>query len=143
MFDPSVLQPTEASIDKRFTLDEANRSLTYLTPIAADIAAVYQQILELRSELDNLDPGELREVTEREYRQTMDRLGELVDELHAVGVELRDFERGRVEFPASHDGQDILLIWERGESEIQSWRDPESAEDVTHPVESLQVEQVS
>jgi hypothetical protein len=43
--------------------------------------------------------------------------------LHLVGVELKDFERGLVDFPALHQDREVLLCWHRGEDEIAFWHE--------------------
>lgn len=131
MFDPSVVPVVNAPRPGRkyFSVEEANRALPYVSRIAVDIAEVYGQVIELRNELENLDDGELRDLTEREYETTMDRLGGLVDELHVTGVELRDFELGRVDFPAVHDDQEIMLAWQTGELSVTRWHYSDSDDD--------------
>ena len=39
-------------------------------------------------------------------------------ELEDLGIELRDLESGLVDFPAILDGNEVLLSWKLGESEI-------------------------
>lgn len=140
MFDPSVVPAvnTPRPGRKYFSAAEANRSLPYVSRVAVDIAEVYSQVIELRNELENLDEGTLRNLTEREYETTMDRLGGLVDELHLTGVELRDFELGRVDFPAVFDNQEIMLAWQTGELAVTRWHYAQSEDDETFAVESLQ-----
>ncbi|MEM9882262.1 MAG: DUF2203 family protein [Planctomycetota bacterium] len=126
-----------AAAAKVFSLDEANRALPYVSRVAVDIAEVYAQVIELRAELEGLDDGELRTLTEREYETTMDRLGGLVDELHLTGAELRDFERGRVEFPGRLGHRRIMLSWEAGAAAVTGWHDAEADDDTLHPVADL------
>ena len=139
MFEPSVVPTvaTPARGRKTFSLAESNRALPYISRVAVDVADVYGQVIELRSELENLDDGSLRNLTEREYETTMDRLGTLVDELHNVGVELRDFELGRVDFPSAHDDRLIMFTWQIGETSVMRWHDTEADDDQTHPIEAL------
>jgi hypothetical protein len=53
----------------------------------------------------------------------MDHLSELVDELRVVGVELKDFEKGLVDFPAVHEGREVFLCWHWGEDKVQTWHE--------------------
>ena len=106
----SITTPLTLDPDKKyFTVAQANNALPYVSRVVEDIAVVYGRIIELRRGADK--PGGPDPDTEKEYEVTMDRLSELVDELHAVGVELKDFELGLVDFPAIHDGRDVLLCW--------------------------------
>ncbi|MBB6428586.1 DUF2203 domain-containing protein [Algisphaera agarilytica] len=139
MFDPTVVPAVNPPRPGRkyFSVDEANRALPYISRVAVDITEVYSQVIELRSELENLDEGDLRNLTEREYETTMDRLGGLVDELHLAGVELRDFELGRIDFPAVYDNQEIMLAWQTGETSVGRWYYPENDDDEHFMVDSL------
>lgn len=139
MFDPTVVPTVNAPRPGRkyFTIEEANRALPYISRVAVDIAEVYSQVIELRNELENLDDGSLRDLTEREYETTMDRLGGLVDELHHAGVELRDFELGLVDFPALHDQQEIMLAWQTGEMKVGRWHAAHGDNDELQSIDSL------
>lgn len=141
MFDHSVV-PVVAGPEpgrKFFSVHEANRALPYVSRVVADIAETYVQIIELRRELENLDDGALRNLTDREYETTMDRLGGLVDELHMTGAELRDFELGRVDFPAVYDNRPIMLTWESGKAEVSQWHHIDDDDESLYPVEELQI----
>ncbi|MEM1109698.1 MAG: DUF2203 family protein [Planctomycetota bacterium] len=118
-------------------MEEANRALPYVSRVAVDIAEVYGQVIELRNELENLDEGSLRDLTEREYEAMMDRLGGLIDELHLAGVELRDFELGRVDFPSVFEEQEIMLAWQAGELAVTRWHYAQSEDDETYAIETL------
>lgn len=137
MFDPSIV-PTIDQPDNgpaSFTVQQANLALPYVSRIVADITEVYSQILELRSELESLDDGDLRNLTEREYETTMDRLGELVDELHHVGVELRDFELGRVDFPSTRGDREVMLTWQSGHDRVRFWHEISANDDTLYPID--------
>ncbi len=118
----SITTPLILDAEKKiFSLAQANNALPYVSRVVEDITVVYARIIELRRGADH--PVGPTPDTEKEYEATMDRLSELVDELHAVGVELKDFELGLVDFPAIHEGRDVLLCWKRGESDIGHWHE--------------------
>jgi hypothetical protein len=121
------LQAYEAAdpAKRYFTVDEANRALPYVRRVITDVREVYQQIVSLRRNLEQ-QHGRSADPLEREYEQAMDRLSYLVDEVHAVGAELKDFERGLVDFPAQHEGRDILLCWHAGEDRVDHWHELEN-----------------
>lgn len=122
---------------KLFTLEEANRSLPYVSRIVSDVTEVYGQIVRLRRRLEDVPAGDEAFELERQYEHAMDRLGDLVDELHQVGVELKDFEKGLVDFPAEHAGRDILLCWHQGEHAIEYWHETDASYAGRQPVELL------
>ena len=43
--------------------------------------------------------------------------------LQDVGVQIKDFERGLVDFPHIRDGREVFLCWELSEDDIEFWHD--------------------
>jgi hypothetical protein len=43
----------------------------------------------------------------------------------AEGVQVKDMDRGLIDFPAQVEGQDALLCWHVGEERIAFWHSPE------------------
>ncbi len=135
-----IKTPQTADTDtKSFSLAQANSALPYVSRIVDDITEVYGRILEMRRNGDL--PGGSDGGAEAAYETAMDRLSVLVDELHAVGVELKDFELGLVDFPAIHEGRDILLCWKRGESGIGHWHETDAGLAGRQPVALLDTEE--
>ena len=111
---------------KYFTLAEANRALGYVSRIAEDIRTAYRHAVHLQERLEDAADGpELNEM-QRDYEQTIAKLNRFVDELHEVGVELKDYDQCLVDFPALHEGREVYLCWKRGEDEIRAWHEIDS-----------------
>jgi hypothetical protein len=108
---------------KYFSLAEANRSLTYVARVVEDLTRCYSKVIEFRRRIEATGSKEIREQMESAYESAMDDLSGYVDELHTVGVELKDFEKGLLDFPAMHDGREIFLCWHRGEKTVESWHE--------------------
>jgi hypothetical protein len=124
---------------KYFSVAEANRALPYVTRIVDDVVDIYDQIVTLRRKLERY-PDTIESIdAERAYEQAMDRLSGLVDELHDVGVELKDFEKGLVDFPALHDDREVLLCWHKGEAKVNHWHEVDAGAAGRHSVETLNV----
>lgn len=45
----------------------------------------------------------------------------LVEHLESLGVELRDLDRGLVDFPGERDGQPVWLCWRLEEPQVGFW----------------------
>jgi hypothetical protein len=40
-----------------------------------------------------------------------------------MGVQIKDFDRGLVDFPHLRDGREVFLCWELDEDDIAFWHD--------------------
>jgi hypothetical protein len=67
--------------------------------------------------LEKRDAEQLRGKLER----LSEELGETIAEITGQGVQVKDVERGLVDFPAVIDGRPALLCWLVGEERIGFW----------------------
>jgi hypothetical protein len=51
------------------------------------------------------------------------RLDELVHQIQASGVLLKDINMGLLDFPSLHEGREVYLCWRYGEDSVQYWHD--------------------
>jgi hypothetical protein len=120
-----------------FTQEEANAALAELRPLVQRLVADRQALLALGNELEevqtliggnggSLDPSRIGELQEAVAHAAAD-LAELVDEIQELGVQVKDLDRGLVDFPTRHpeSGETVLLCWELGEDEVAHWHDLE------------------
>lgn len=107
---------------KYFSVPEANRALPYVSRIVEDLTDCYGRVINYKRQMEGAAARENRQL-EAEYETAMDRLSGYMDELHHVGVELKDFEKGLLDFPALHEGREIYLCWHRGESNVRTWHE--------------------
>ena len=56
-----------------------------------------------------------------EVQQATAELVAVLEELERVGVQVKDLDRGLVDFPCLHRGRVVLLCWELGEDEVAYW----------------------
>ncbi len=106
-----------------FTLEQANQALVYVGRIVDDVTRTYGAAVEVRQRIEQPHVEDNVETLRDQYEQLMDRLNEYLDELHHAGVELKDFEKGLLDFPAVHQGREILLCWMQGEQRISTWHE--------------------
>ena len=46
-----------------------------------------------------------------------------VRRIQQIGIQIKDFDRGLVDFPHLRDGQEVFLCWELEEDDIEFWHD--------------------
>lgn len=124
---------------KYFTIDEANSALPLVRAIVADIVKKYGEVSERKARLDQIresrpsTAGNSDDVYSEELAQVEDdldkeisKLQEYIEELEALGVELKDISRGLVDFRSLMDGREVYLCWLLGEEEIGHWHELEA-----------------
>lgn len=116
-----------------FTPEEANRALERARPLAEQMVAHREALARAtaeRTELSgriagnggSIDPGELRRV-DAELEREAARVARCVLELSELGAQVKDLDRGLLDFPALRGGEEVLLCWHVGEGEIGFWHD--------------------
>jgi hypothetical protein len=68
-----------------------------------------------------------RRASWREYARALSFFLEAVQQVLALGIEIKDFDRGLFDFPHLRDGKVVLLCWQRGEDQIEWWHDVRAA----------------
>ena len=124
---------TAAPRKQHFTVAEANRRLPLVRAVVQDIVRLYGDVRERKERLDRLrsgrkrdghDPhGEELEQVEEELQKDVGRLQAYVAELNELGAELKDPERGLIDFRSMMDGREVYLCWLLGEEEIGWWHE--------------------
>lgn len=122
---------------KRFTLDQAERTLPLVKRVVADVVRVHAQASRLHAMLERIRDREQREQIEDELDTTVRRLEQLVDELTDIGCELRDYKRGIVDFVSTHQGRNIYLCWQLGQDRITGWQEIDVTTDAGKPIALL------
>lgn len=114
-----------------FTPSEANELLAEVRPLAESLVE-HRQGMRLAAErrarltariagnggdLDPQEPGELDEQFQRESQAVT----QAAERLERLGVLVKDLDTGLVDFPALHEGEEVLLCWQLGEDEVAHW----------------------
>jgi hypothetical protein len=117
---------------RTFTLDEAQDLLPVLE-------SLLRKALDGKKLIESVD-AELQAVAHRifmnggmsvnvvhlasrkaEREKTFQRVKDAMDEIAAIGVQVKDLDIGLLDFPCEVDGQVVLLCWKLGEKSITHW----------------------
>lgn len=115
---------------KLFTVEEANELLPTIVPKLIRIRELYAKLAVLRDSAraaasasqfgGGMEGGS-------GYVNTLYKVGELTTEFHELGVELKDYESGLIDFPSLRNDRVVLLCWKLGEGhEIEWWHEVEA-----------------
>ena len=116
---------------KLFTLSEANALLPTVRRIAGAIAHAHNRIAtsqeSARAAAENSARGGGFMADGPQYVTDLMSLAEHTGELEALGVQLKDYGRGLLDFPSMREGRVVLLCWQLGEGDrIEWWHDLET-----------------
>lgn len=113
---------------KLFTIQEANALLPDVRIILAKIQRAHRSLTFYRDEARKASAAAERGgggiADGVAYAGVLTELTLQMSELEGLGVQLKDFERGLVDFPSLRDGRVVLLCWQMGEGdELEWWHD--------------------
>lgn len=99
---------------RKFTPEQANRTLPLVRRIVADLLSRGQQLDRLSNEKEQPD-------TLRQMERLNDEIRALAEELENIGCLFKDwnFQTGLVDFPTEIDGEEVLLCWRSDEERIE------------------------
>jgi hypothetical protein len=117
---------------RTFSLDEAQSLLPVLEALLA-------RAMEAKEEAEQLD-GEVQLLRQRIFlsggilvdvaavqrnRKSLEaavqRAKDSIEEIDAIGVQVKDLDTGLLDFPTEIDGEIVLLCWQKGEEKIEYW----------------------
>lgn len=122
---------------KHFTPDEANDALEVVRPLTERLVERRLVLVRAQGELKHVrtkaagNGGGLDPETVNAAQASADAaLAGVEDALAALdelGVQVKDLDRGLIDFPAIHpeSGDVVLLCWHLGEDEVGFWHDLE------------------
>lgn len=117
---------------KLFSVEEANRLLSSVAPVVGRIQKCYRVVTAnkngARLAADKADTGGGGMPGGAKYTTALIELSTDAKHLEQLGVQLKDYERGLIDFPHRRDGRVVLLCWQLGEddSRIEWWHELEA-----------------
>ncbi len=110
---------------KLFTVAEANALLPTVQQILQRIQLARKKLAsyqdEAKAAAENADQGGGGMSDGLRYANFLIDFTSQTNELEVLGVQLKDFDRGLVDFPSLRDGRVVLLCWQIGEGDELEW----------------------
>lgn len=113
---------------KLFTIEEANALLPSVRQILRKIQRSRRRLSGYRKQsklaAEGADQGGGGMEGGGLYAAILTNFTDEIAELDDIGVQLKDFDRGLVDFPSLREGRVVLLCWQLGEGDqIEWWHD--------------------
>jgi hypothetical protein len=124
-----------------FTLTQANKTLPFVAQVVGDLVrrvAEFRKLEARRAKLADRapDPDETEELEKRlfDLEGEIERIGA---ELAPIGCQLKDLDRGLVDFLARNGDDVVCLCWLAGEPRIDWWHPLDTGVAGRRPVSEL------
>jgi hypothetical protein len=135
-----------------FDIDEADAALAEVGPLCATLADQREELIRLRDRTlaaqrpaTGVLPGAPAPLDEAEARRiklrmqgVIDQMAAAVARIDALGITLRDIERGLIDFPALVSGRQVWLCWQLGEDRIGYWHELDEGFGGRRPIAELE-----
>ena len=113
-----------------FTIAEANSLIPFIEPMLTEMRDLYSQVNAMRDDARAAavasEGGGGMQGGAR-YVEALYKIGKLTTDIHETGAELKDYDRGLIDFPSLRNDRLILLCWQLGEGpEIEWWHEPDA-----------------
>jgi hypothetical protein len=115
---------------KLFTVDEANRLLPAVEPILMQIRSCHLKVQSFRenaaaaAESAELGGGGMEGGSN--YVQALIDLSKQAIKIDEMGVQIKDFARGLIDFPSQREDRVVLLCWQLDDGpQIEWWHELE------------------
>jgi hypothetical protein len=128
-----MVAPKPPSGKKYFTVEQANATLPLVRSIVHDITALARDLRDRHERLSRIHPekrGALSEahqeemlLAQEEFERGQERMEGLIDELRRLGIELKDYFIGLIDFPCWMNGREVYLCWRQGEADVSHWHE--------------------
>ena len=115
---------------KLFTIDEANAMLPDIVPKLEAIRRLYEKIQDASDAAQAAASasefgGGMRGGTR--YVRSLYEVGKLTTEIAEMGVEVKDYTQGLIDFPSLRGERVVYLCWQLGEGDrIEWWHETEA-----------------
>jgi len=116
---------------KLFTLEEANSLLLNVRPIVWTIQRAHRRLVTQESAAKHAAEGAEHGggglPNGESYAELLIDLSVGAGQLEALGIQLKDYGHGLIDFPSMREGRVVLLCWKADEGDsIEWWHDVEA-----------------
>ena len=137
------------TVDRLFTVDEANKTLPYLRRVVADLVhdyklwqdtlAQYELAAARRRAMEDGGPDDDVEANTLERKATAlaKAIESYLAEITSVGAEVKGLPDGLIDFPGELEGRPVKWCWRLGEAAVEHWHDADAGFAGRQPITGL------
>ena len=128
------------SMQKIFTIPEANENLKIIRPIMDEVQVIREKILANQPDAwpaIEKSAGNGGNKTMSRLVEDFERLDALVHQILDTGVQIKDINIGLLDFSALRDGREVYLCWKYGEDDIAFWHEIDAGYAGRQPIETF------
>lgn len=127
-----------------YTVRDANKKLPELTRLLREMQALGLQLAELQGRgievkekiRSNGDHNPSEDVMLAQSERSLEETLQLaISQLSEWNIQLKDLQRGLVDFPARLEGRTVFLCWELGEEEVGFWHETDTGFSARLPID--------
>jgi hypothetical protein len=116
---------------KLFTVDEANSLLPSVRPIVKSIQKSHRRLITFQTAAkqaaQGAETGGGGMTSGPRYAALLVDLSSHAGQLENLGIQLKDYQQGLIDFPSMRDGRVVLLCWKADEGDkLEWWHDVEA-----------------
>ena len=110
---------------KHYPRDEAQAMLPHIRQWLKRIAQLHADLEKLDGRMCGLmAPGcDLGGELVNQWVRTLANLGDVLAEFQRREIQVKDVDRGLLDFPAIIGGKEVFLCWEQDEEDIEFWHE--------------------
>jgi hypothetical protein len=110
---------------KHYTLEQARSLLPQVRHWLGRLLELHHNLKKSDQRLEALRTSsqDLGGPVVNAWVRTIMQIAQVLFEFHDREIQIKDLERGLVDFPAFIGGKEAFLCWEQGEEDIEFWHD--------------------
>ncbi len=122
---------------KHYSREEARALLPQVQRWLKRLAKLTAQLLKQDRQIELLlkNRGDTGGPEVNAWVETMAGIRAVVSEFYRREVQIKDLQRGLIDFPAIIDGKEVFLCWENGEEDVNFWHGLEAGYAGRQPLE--------
>lgn len=113
---------------KHYTRDEARALLPQVRQWLAELTELRQELHRQEEMLSGMlaSGNDVGGAVVNRWVKTAARIRDVLRNFHEREIQIKDLDRGLIDFPAFVGGQEVFLCWEKDEEDIEFWHDLDS-----------------